>query len=187
MTASRLVPNASSFSCTLNGPWHTLLFSIFVAPSEIDFNAAPNNAESNSPNSGTGAASMTIELASAPVTGALANSIVIDAAPVPLLGEFDSALLGAALKSISLGATKMLNNKVCQGPLRVQLKDEAFGTRRDAVIEWQVSDSSGHDPFHSFAGSNEIRLSLAAKVIEAHGGSAQRQNGTLRVRLPLAP
>ena len=122
-----------------------------------------------------------------PVTGALASSIVIDAAPVPLLGEFDSALLGAALKSISLGATKMLNNKVRQGPLRVQLKDEGFGTRRDAVIEWQVSDSSGHDPFHSFAGSNEIRLSLAAKVIEAHGGSAQRQNGTLRVRLPLAP
>src|SRR6266508_1894419 len=121
------------------------------------------------------------------ITGALASSIVIDAAPVRLVGEFDSLLLGAALKSISLGAMKMLNKKVSEGPLRVQLKGEAFGTRRDGVIEWQVSDSSGHDPFHSFAGSNEIRLSLAAKVIEAHGGSAQRQNGTLRVRLPLAP
>jgi light-regulated signal transduction histidine kinase (bacteriophytochrome) len=122
-----------------------------------------------------------------PITGALASSIVIDAAPVRLVGEFDSALLAAALKSISLCAMKMLNNKVSQGPLRVQLKDEALGARRDGVIEWQVSDSSGHDPFHSFAGSNEIRLSLAAKVIEAHGGLAQRQYDTLRVRLPLEP
>jgi light-regulated signal transduction histidine kinase (bacteriophytochrome) len=121
------------------------------------------------------------------ITGALASSIVIDAAPVRLVGEFDSLLLGAALKSISLGAMKMLNKKVSEGPLRVQLKGEAFGTRRDGVIEWQVSDSSGHDPFHSFAGSNEIRLSLAAKVIEAHGGSAQRQDRRLCVRLPLEP
>lgn len=122
-----------------------------------------------------------------PITGALDSLIVIDAAPVRLVGEFDLALLGAALKSISLGAMKMLNSKASQGPLRVQLKGEAFGTRRDGVIEWQVSDSSSHDPFHSFAGSNEIRLSLAAKVIEAHGGSAQRQDGTLCVRLPLEP
>jgi hypothetical protein len=119
------------------------------------------------------------------ITGGLTSSIVIDAAPVRLVGEFDSALLGEALRSISLGAMKMLNNKVSEGPLRVHLKGEAFGTRRDGVIEWQVSDSSGHDPFHSFAGSNEIRLSLAAKVIEAHGGSAQRQDRTLCVRLPL--
>ena len=67
------------------------------------------------------------------------------------------------------------------------MKGEALETRRDGVIEWRVFDSSDHDPFHSFAGSNEIRLSLAARVIEAHGGSAQRQNGALCVRLPLAP
>ncbi len=42
-----------------------------------------------------------------------------------------------------------------------------------------------HDPFHSFAGSNEIRLSLAARIIEAHGGSANCEDGALRVRLPL--
>jgi light-regulated signal transduction histidine kinase (bacteriophytochrome) len=122
-----------------------------------------------------------------PITGALTSSIVIDATPVRLVGEFDSVLLGAALKSISLCAMKMLNNKVCEGPLRVQLKSEALGTRRNGVIEWQVFDSSARDPFHSFAGSNEIRLSLAAKVIEAHGGSAKRQDHTLCVRLPLEP
>jgi hypothetical protein len=65
------------------------------------------------------------------------------------------------------------------------LKGEAVETRRDGVIEWRVFDSSDHDPFHSFAGSDAIRMSLAAKAIEAHGGSANRQNGSLRVRLPL--
>jgi signal transduction histidine kinase len=121
-----------------------------------------------------------------PVTGALVGAIVHDGS-APLVGEFDSVLLAAALKSISLSAMKMLTNKAREASLEIHLKGEALETRRDGVIEWRVFDSSDHDPFHSFAGSNEIRLSLAARVIEAHGGSAQRQNGALCVRLPLAP
>jgi signal transduction histidine kinase len=120
-----------------------------------------------------------------PATGAPVGSIVLDAEPAPLLGEFDSVLLAAALKTISLGAMKMLTNKTREGSLEIQVKGEALENRRDGVIEWRVSDSADHDPFHSFAGSNEIRLSLAAKVIEAHGGSAQRRDGALCVRLPL--
>jgi signal transduction histidine kinase len=119
-------------------------------------------------------------------TGALVGSIVIDADPTPLVGEFDSVLLTDALKSISLGAMKLLTNKTSKGSLEIRLKGEAIGSGMDGVIEWQVFDSSDHDPFHSFAGSNEIRLSLAARVIEAHGGTAECQGGTLRVRLPLA-
>jgi signal transduction histidine kinase len=120
-----------------------------------------------------------------PVTGALVTSIVINAEPVLLVGDFDSVLLAEALKSISVGALKLPTNKPRAGSLEVGLKGEARETKRDGVIEWPVFDSSDHDPFHSFAGSNEIRLSLAARIIEAHGGSAERQNGTLRVRLPL--
>lgn len=122
-----------------------------------------------------------------PVTGAPVGAIVVDAEPAPLVGEFDSALLAGALKSISLCAMKMLTNKKREGSLDIHLKGEALENRRDGVIEWRVFDSDDHDPFHSFAGSNEIRLSLAAKVIEAHGGSAQRRDGALSVRLPLAP
>lgn len=120
-------------------------------------------------------------------TGALVGSIVIHADPTPLVGEFDSVLLTDALKSISLGAMKLLTNKTSEGSLEIRLKGEAIESGMDGVIEWRVFDSSDHDPFHSFAGSNEIRLSLAARVIEAHGGSAKRQNGALCVRLPLAP
>jgi hypothetical protein len=79
----------------------------------------------------------------------------------------------------------MLTNKA--GSLAIRLKLDAFESRRDGVIEWSVYDSSDHDPFHSFAGSNEIRLSLAARIIEAHGGSATRRDDVLSVRLPLAP
>lgn len=118
-------------------------------------------------------------------TGALEGPIVIDSEAAPLLGEFDSAVLADAFKSISLGAMKMITNKERAESLRIHLKGEAIETRRDGVIEWLVFDSSDHDPFHSFAGSDEIRMSLAAKAIEAHGGSAERQNGSLRVRLPL--
>ncbi|HEY3042000.1 MAG TPA: hypothetical protein VGJ66_24945 [Pyrinomonadaceae bacterium] len=121
-----------------------------------------------------------------PVSGALAGSVVVDAEPDALIGEFDSGLLAAALTSISISAMKMQTNKAREESLQIHLKSEALETSREGVIEWRVFDASDHDPFHSFAGSNEIRLSLAARVIEAHGGSAQRQNGALCVRLPLA-
>jgi signal transduction histidine kinase len=121
------------------------------------------------------------------VSGALTGPVVIDAEPAPFVGEFDSEILANALKSISLGAMKMLSNKTREDSLHIRLKREAMESRRDGVIEWRGFDALEHDPFHSFAGSDEIRMALAAKVVVAHGGSAERQNGTLRVRLPLAP
>jgi signal transduction histidine kinase len=118
-------------------------------------------------------------------TGALVGPVVIESEAVPLVGEFDSAIIADALKSISLGAMKMITNKTRDESLQIHLKDEAVENRRDGVIEWRVFDSSDHDPFHSFAGSEAIRMALAAKAIEAHGGSAERQPGSLQVRLPL--
>ncbi len=124
---------------------------------------------------------------SAQETGALTRPIVVDSEAKPLLGEFDSPVLMDALKSISLGAMRIITSKAPDQSLQILVKDEAVETRRQGVIEWRVFDSSDHDPFHSFAGSEAISMSLAAKAIEAHGGFADRQNGSLRVRLPLAP
>jgi signal transduction histidine kinase len=119
-----------------------------------------------------------------PITGALAGAIVVETERTPLLGEFDPVLLTEALKSISLSAMKMLANKEPGGSLAIRCS-AAIEAKSEGLIEWDVFDSSDHDPFHSFAGSNEIRLSLAARIIEAHGGSAKCQNGALCVRLPL--
>ena len=118
-------------------------------------------------------------------TGALLGPIVINSDGVPLVGEFDSAVLAEALKSISVSAMKMITSKEREESLQIHLRGEAVETRRVGVIEWRVFDPSDHDPFHSFAGSDAIRMSLAAKVIEAHGGSAKRESRSLCVRLPL--
>jgi len=114
-----------------------------------------------------------------------AAPIVIEPATAPLVGEVDTVLLGEALKSISIGAVKMFENRKKEGALKVQLSSERSDQCHDGIIDWHVLDSVDHDPFHSFAGTDEIRMSLAARVIEAHGGSAERRNGFLRVRLPL--
>ncbi len=118
-------------------------------------------------------------------TGALAGPVVIVSEPAPLVGEFDSAAIANALKSISSGAVKMMNKKARAGALNIRLIDETSASGRAAVIEWELKDDVDHDIFHSFAGSEAIRMSLAARVIEAHGGTAECEGGTLRVRLPL--
>jgi light-regulated signal transduction histidine kinase (bacteriophytochrome) len=114
-----------------------------------------------------------------------AAPIVIDAESSPLFGDVDAVLLAEALKSISIGAVKLFKSRKKEGSLKVQLSSDKTGSRRDGIIEWHVLDSFDHDLFRSFAGTDEIRMSLAAKVIEAHGGSVERRNGSLLVRLPL--
>ena len=52
------------------------------------------------------------------------------------------------------------------------------------IIEWKGFGFFEHDPFHSFAGSDGIRMSLAARWSKPRG-SAEKHDDTLRVRLPL--
>ncbi len=115
-------------------------------------------------------------------TGALTGALVIEGDQSPLIGEFDPAALTEAFKSISIGALKLSKRAEESGVLRVSLKDEA---QQSVLIEWHDVNGVDHDPFQSFAGSVEIRMSLAAKIIEAHGGAATQQDTTLRVSLPL--
>ncbi|MDQ3473255.1 MAG: hypothetical protein M3447_05910, partial [Acidobacteriota bacterium] len=113
-------------------------------------------------------------------TGRLTGALVIEGDQSPLIGEFDPAALTEALKSISVGALKLSKRLEENGTLRVSLKDEAH---KFVLIEWHDVNGADHDPFQSFAGSVEIRMSLAAKIIEAHGGAATQQETTLRVSL----
>jgi light-regulated signal transduction histidine kinase (bacteriophytochrome) len=119
----------------------------------------------------------------ASTTGPLTGAMVIDAEALPLTGEFDPTILADALKSISVGAMKMRGddpNRILTVSLRREKSD-----KDTAVIEWHQLINLDHDPFRSFAGGDEIRMSFAAKVIEAHGGSAEQRTETLSVRLPL--
>ena len=113
------------------------------------------------------------------------EAMIIETEAAPLLAEVDAALLAESLKAISMSAVKFFRARKKEGPLKVHVTTEDASAGRAGVIDWHVLDSVDHDPFRSFAGTDEIRMSLAAKVIEAHGGSAERSNGFLRVRLPL--
>jgi light-regulated signal transduction histidine kinase (bacteriophytochrome) len=115
-------------------------------------------------------------------TGALNSRMAVETTNATLTGDFDPVLLAEALKAISVWALKVHQTKDA-APLPVELKRHESAS--EAIIEWRGLSSLDHDPFASFAGSDEIRMSLAAKIINAHGGTAKRQVDTLSVSLPI--
>ncbi len=115
------------------------------------------------------------------VTGALNGRFAIESPDTSMPGEFDPVALADAFKAISLGALKARRPQDSETPLKISMRREQ--SRAEAVIEW-LGVSLDHDPFASFAGSDEIRMSLAAKIIKAHGGTAKYDSEALRVFLP---
>jgi len=110
--------------------------------------------------------------------------LAVDAEAVALVGEFDATALTDAFKAISIGAWKT-NGRDNPVALKVTLKREVVAGEPTAVIEWGPANFTNGDPFSSFNGSEAIRMSLAAKIVEAHGGSAEQRDHMLRVCLPL--
>ena len=96
-------------------------------------------------------------------------------------GEFDHFKLTDALKWVSLGALKHRQTNDGEGEITVSARNDSG----QAVVEWSGLRELNHDPFRSFAGSDEVKLALAAKIIEAHGGSAKFIDRKLVVVLPL--
>ncbi|MGB7921934.1 MAG: hypothetical protein WCF57_01685 [Pyrinomonadaceae bacterium] len=106
----------------------------------------------------------------------------------PIEGEFDAPSMTEALKAITAGALNMGRAvEDGEGALSINIRlDEAASNSPAALIEWRGLKLNGdYDPFRSFAGSDALRMSLAAKIIEAHGGDAEHAANMLRVRLPL--
>ena len=101
-----------------------------------------------------------------------------------LVGILDPTKLSDALSWISTVALKYRKNGDHDTAMTVSVKRDQQND--GAMIEWSGLEQIDHDPFHSFAGSDEIRMSLAAKIVEAHGGSAQYEDRRFRVTLPLA-
>jgi signal transduction histidine kinase len=95
-------------------------------------------------------------------------------------GDFDHSKLTDAFKSMFAGATKFKQKDEAEA-----IKVSVTASHNNAVIEWSGLRLLDHDPFCAFAGSDEIRLSLAKKIIEAHGGSTKLADHKLVVVLPL--
>jgi signal transduction histidine kinase len=102
-----------------------------------------------------------------------------------LPGNFDQALLAEALSAISAGALNMPRGSQA-GAVSIHLQLKQQGAESQAFIEWRgVISNDGEDPFKSFAGSQALRMSLAAKIIEAHGGRVGHGQGGLYAILPV--
>jgi signal transduction histidine kinase len=111
------------------------------------------------------------------------ESIHIETETDEVIGDFDVAALTEALKTITANALSSRPANETTG-LKVNLRLDEDGGR--AIIEWRgLRMNNGDDPFHSFAGSEGLRMSLAAKVIKAHGGDTACDLSTLRAELPI--
>jgi hypothetical protein len=110
------------------------------------------------------------------------SQIVLDSSAESVQGDLDLIKLTDAFKWLCAGALKHKQNRDEPSEIFVTTKssDDA-----QAVIEWSGLRELDHDPFRSFAGSDEVKLALAAKIIEAHGGSAKFIDRKFVVQLPL--
>ena len=111
--------------------------------------------------------------------------IVMDPGSDSVQGNFDPSKLTDAFRWISNAAIKYRQMEDGKEAAPVSVKVAALDNT-DAIIEWSGLRKIDHDPFRSFAGSEEIRLALAAKIIEAHGGSAALADDRFIVQLPLS-
>jgi len=101
-----------------------------------------------------------------------------------LAGEFDVQAMTEAIKAITEGANGLIRGR--EHGLSIHVMRNGAGEDATATIEWRgVKIDDGANPFHSLNGSVGIRLALAAKIIEAHGGSTEQESDRLRVRLRL--
>ena len=98
-------------------------------------------------------------------------------------GSFDHFKLADAFKWLCAGAIKHRRQDDDATGITVTAKPV---DSEQVMIEWSGLRQLDHDPFRAFSGSDEIKLALAAKIIEAHGGSAKFIDNKFAVVLPLA-
>jgi signal transduction histidine kinase len=110
------------------------------------------------------------------------SQIVLDSSSDSIQGELDLFKLTDAFKWLCAGAMKHKQNQDEAGEIFVTTKSSEGA----AVIKMSGLRDLDHDPFRSFAGSDEIKLALAAKIIEAHGGSVKFIDRKFVVELPLS-
>jgi len=100
-----------------------------------------------------------------------------------LLGEFDSVALIGAIKAVIEQAAVERSQANPPPAISVRRDDEQSP---GALLEWRNRESVPKgDPFRALDSIASVRLALAAKIIEAHGGRIEHDRNALRIWLPI--
>ena len=124
---------------------------------------------------------------------AAGEQVPVRAEPGAYEGDFDAALVGEALQTITNSLSPVNGQPGADGGApapspHIRLRRDDTGSAPHAVIEWDGADRGGvpADVFDTFAGGQGLRLALAARVIRSHGGEVSQESGVLRARLPIS-
>ena len=102
--------------------------------------------------------------------GKIARATIDAGKAQPLYGTFDSAALIGAIKIFAKQAmTENRNNPLLTFKIA---RDPKSG---EALIEWRNNNATTMaDPFRAPEGIASVRMALATRIVEAHGGRVQR-------------
>src|SRR5262245_37070858 len=89
------------------------------------------------------------------------GELVMESGSEVIQGNFDQFKLGDAFRYLCAGAIKHKHTEDGAGEVTVTARPANAG---QVLIEWSGLRQLDHDPFRSFAGSEEIKLALAARI-----------------------
>lgn len=105
--------------------------------------------------------------------------------PDSFRGEFDSAALIGAFKTFMEQITSVARSQTGT-PSSLSIRRDDAQASPGALIEWRNIDPlRKEDPFRAPDSIASVRMALAARIIESHGGRVEHDQNTVRVWLPL--
>ena len=128
-----------------------------------------------------------IDEAAARGTGGLGPiRIASEISAEPLLGEFDPAALTEAFKAVTDDVRASVSAKAAD-QLSLNAQRDAHEQIDGATIEWRGGKLTARGrTFPTSSGCGTVHTALAAKIIEAHGGSLTCEGDLIRAWLPIS-
>ena len=120
-------------------------------------------------------------------TGGLPRArIANDITDESLVGEFDPAALNEAIKAVTDEVRASVSTKEVDA-LSLRVRRDTSQPIPGAIIEWRGAKlPTRNQTFPIAGGCGTVHTALAAKIIEAHGGSLNCEGDVIRAWLPLS-